>query len=236
MSLPATDSLIAGTTELITTYSAHWTLLVGSNSYEVSTSGGIANSAATFSGAYWNADVFPNDQYAQCVINVAGSSGNFNGICVRASTTGGANGYCVYVSKTGGQYAVFKEVAGVVTTLSGTTSHAFALNDLLYLSIVGTTLTFKQNGTTLYTTTDSSLTSGAAGVIGYSASSDYITSWQGGAYVAGGGVMNGQQMMMGVGSVDKFGHDSGYREAIRQAQRRRRFFKACRNGTLKQAA
>lgn len=180
MSLPATDNLIHGSNESLTAYSANWTIIL--NSYQVNTNGGSGNFSGGICTAFWNADVFPNDQSAQCVINAAGAAVNFNGILVRGGGSAGTGyGYSAYASVTSSEYAVFKTVAGAVTTLSGTLSHAFAPSDLLYLSAVGTTITFKQNGTTLYSVTDASLASGSAGLTAYGTNTDVITSWQGGA-------------------------------------------------------
>jgi hypothetical protein len=74
------------------------------------------------------------------------------------------NGYGVEAGQFG--RFLFKVVAGVTTTLSSDgTSVSNA--DVYELSVVGTQLTLKRNGTNLFTPTDASLSSGSAGLAGF---------------------------------------------------------------------
>lgn len=193
----ATDSLIGPSTESITTYSANWTL--GLNTFNVTTNGGVgANSLGSM--AFWNATTFPNDQYAQATINTAGTGVQYTGVAVRCASNG--NGYYFIASTSGpADYIVSKRVGGSTTSLSGTVAHSFSVGDVLLLTIQGNTLSAYQNGTLLYSTTDSSLTSGAAGVCGQNTAGPAITSWIGGAiisatprYIPGPGVSPNAQM------------------------------------------
>jgi hypothetical protein len=175
MALPINDALINATTELLTTYSANWSFGLGT--YNASSLGGQAGGSAA-SIAYDNSNTYTNNQYAQCQLNSTGS--NVNGVAVRAAS--GGNAYVFRASVTAGSYMVGKFVAGTGTNLSGNIAQTFSVGDALLLTVVGTTLTAYQNGVQLYTTTDSSLTAGAAGVsgAGIGGGGTSITSWQGG--------------------------------------------------------
>jgi hypothetical protein len=185
MSLPANDSLISGSTQSITAYSASWSLIIGA--VNVGTSGAFGNSSFSDSGAFWNADVFPNDQYSQLVL-VNGGGSIYCGPCVRASAGGGGNAYRLDLTPTSGTWHVAKLVGGAFTNLSGDQSGTFSNGDTLKLTAVGTTITAYQNGSVLYTTTDSSLASGSAGIYFYDVGNPPdVKTWQGGSLAVAAG-------------------------------------------------
>jgi hypothetical protein len=193
----ATDSLIGPSTESIAVYSANWTL--GLNTFNVTTNGGVGGNAAG-SMAFWNAATFPNDQYAQAKINTAGSGSQYTGVAVRCASNG--NGYYFYASTSGpASYNVFKRVGGNIIALSGNVTHSFSVGDVLLLTVQGSTVTASQNGVALYSITDTSITSGAAGVSAQNTAGPAMTTWVGGAilttapaFVAGPGVSPNAQM------------------------------------------
>jgi hypothetical protein len=181
MSLPANDTLIAGSTQAIDVYSANWTQFSAATAnYLASTSGGLGSSSSD-EGATWNADAFPNDQYAQAVAN-GGLTGAWNGVCVRSDTAGN-NLYQFRFNQGDSLWQVRKIVGGSATNLSGTNAGTFVNGDVIKLTIVGITLTAYQNGSVLYTTTDNSIASGRAGVngIGVASNGGFIKNWQAGS-------------------------------------------------------
>lgn len=171
--LPASDSFVAGSDQALTTYSASWTYAAGA--WQVSAADGAVgpNSSDNEVGAFWNADSFSANQKSTVIIGriAAGAS---VGPGVRMSS---GNYYGAY-SDTSDSY-LFKVVSGTWTQLDIDT--AWSASDSVELSVVGTTLTVKVNGTTTMTATDSSLSSGAAGITGYgnSWSLANISSWTG---------------------------------------------------------
>lgn len=114
--------------------------------------------ALTLFGFY--SGTFSNDQYAEGKITQVGTAGQYMGVVVRSSS---GNGYGFYV--TPGTYNVWKTVSFVWTSLA---SGAITLTagDVVRLEVSGTALSAKQNGSTIWSGTDSALSSGAPGVSG----------------------------------------------------------------------
>lgn len=106
---------------------------------------------------------FANDQYAEGKIAQVGSDQQFLGVCVRASL-GNAYGFVV----DGDQYYLWRLVnfGGYTTLAQG--SVTISAGDIVRLEASGTTLTAKKNGSTVTTITDSTFSSGAPGVAGFS--------------------------------------------------------------------
>lgn len=126
--------------------------------------------------AYYSG-TFSNDQYAEATITQVGTDEQRMGLCVRASA---GNGYVVQFDTN--QFFVEKHVAYAYTLLDNV-AITLATNDLIRLEVSGTTLTVKVNGVQVYTTTDSSLASGAPGVAGQGAAASgtytLLDSWTG---------------------------------------------------------
>ena len=181
--LPATDTFTGTDGTALTTYSANWSL--NSGNFVINTNSVAPNQALIEGGARWNADTFASDQYAQGKIVAVSTSGQTIGVAVRASTSGTASYYGFYNDGSGGgKTFLFKMVSGTWTQL-GAIGTGLAANDVIRLEISGTTLTPKVNGVTKSppgAQTDSALSSGAAGLSGYSAStSNRLDDWEGGS-------------------------------------------------------
>jgi hypothetical protein len=88
------------------------------------------------------------------------------------------------------QKYLYKYVAGSQTTLTSTTSAGFSVSDDVRIETEGTTITPVLNGSTdsdLGAQTDSSISSGSAGVGGFSdTSSNRIDDWEGGNLAGAG--------------------------------------------------
>lgn len=183
MTLPASDAFTAAADAALTTYSANWTLNAGALAVNAAGDYCYPNSLGAESAAHWNADTFGADQYAECAIT------NTNNDCqvgpaVRCAASG-ATYYGLYWGPNYGTPTVwlFKQVGGAWTEL-GSAGLSMSAGDTLRLEISGTTLTPLRNGsliTALGTKTDSSISSGYAGICGYSQSVDArLDNWQGG--------------------------------------------------------
>lgn len=125
----------------------------------------------------WDGDTFDNDQYAQCK-DVA--VGDYHGCLVRGANISDVGYMCEatngdrYIEKTPGTFTVLYNDAG-----------ALAVNDIQYISAVGTTITYKINGSTVQAVTDNSYTSGKAGLtISSTSSTNRIDDWEGGNVTA----------------------------------------------------
>lgn len=138
--------------------------------------------------ALWvGAGSFTNDQYASVKLTSAPGGGSSCGIGVvcRASSSGATkNCYEAWVDGAFPSPVTYltKRVSGTRTVIFSSTSPSWTTNDLLELEVEGTTLRVCKNGTPLggsFTQTDSSLATGAVGVI--AASTGFFgDSWEGG--------------------------------------------------------
>jgi hypothetical protein len=140
-----------------------------------------ATGGDSFAFTVWNANAFPNDQYSQITISSLAALTGL--ICpgVRMSLSAETSYFCQELSNT---LYIVKMVAGSNTNLTSG-SYTPAVGDVIYLSAVGTTLTAKVNGTTVLTTTDSSISSGSAGMGGlFIGNSTLVTPWTGGNFVS----------------------------------------------------
>ena len=183
MALPAQDSFTTATTQSLTSYSANWTISYGGFSVDATADAVYPTSAAAESGAYWNADTFNADQYAQATLSNIVVADASIGVAVRCSSGGNYYGL-YYTGGAGGMVFIFKLVSGTFGDLGYATVGAWSVGDVLRLEISGTTLTPKRNGTVISAIgakTDTSLSSGSAGICGYDTNSDCrLDDWQGG--------------------------------------------------------
>ncbi len=131
------------------------------------------NSSLVHTGRTW-----ANDQSSSVVVSTAKGYTSVS-ILVRASTSE-ETFYLGEFHFTNGPGAGFfyleKFVDGVSTEL-GTMPGTVNFADVLRLEVTGTTLTFKQNGNTVFTATDSTITSGSPGITG--GGNAYIMFWEG---------------------------------------------------------
>lgn len=174
MALPATDSFKRSAATL----GSSWTAISGAITdwiLTVLTGASSSYAGAEFAYDYWNVDSFADDQYSQAVIT-KGSNG-YQGVGVRLAS--GGNAYlAVLDSGTGGH--VYKILSGTRSTV-GTITLTWVDGDTLKIDAVGTTLTVYQNNVSRATfTSQTDLTSGAAGIVGYSDAPGTISDWQGG--------------------------------------------------------
>jgi len=112
---------------------------------------------------------YNNDQYAQIKYKQLGTA--MIGVAVRCSSN---NFYAVQGPDSGGNIYLFKCIAGVSTDIDYAPSVTVNVDDVLKLSVSGTTLTVTLNGSPIAgmgdvngQVTDSSISSGNPGVAGY---------------------------------------------------------------------
>jgi hypothetical protein len=146
----------------------------------------VIGTSVAYSGDIRTGETYANDQYSQ--INVKSTtlrSGQWIGPVVRAQN-GGQNlylGHCDW-NNTNSQLMLFKRVNGIWTQLGASCpSGALAGDTQLSLTVVGSTLSFAQNGTPRITATDTSLLTGAPGIMAQGTAA--TDSWRGGAVPSG---------------------------------------------------
>ena len=152
MALPANDNFNRANGAPL---GANWTPTI--NSWQVVGGAQAAGNTFGYSAEYWSADSFTGDHYAQAK-NVQVADG---GPGVRMQS--GPKSYHFDI-KAGNNTLIQRDVNGSFTNLqTGLTTPA--VNDTVYIEVVGTTIKLKVNGTQLGTDqTDSTISGGAAGV------------------------------------------------------------------------
>ena len=131
-------------------------------------------SASGFCCSFWSADTFNNDQYAEGVA----PSPNDGGPALRI-TNSGLNYY--WGQLRAGALRLSKVVNGVYTVIGSDLILTYNSTDVIRLEVVGTTFTWYKNGIAQSPTqTDSSLSTGYAGVAGYTTGSASFDNWAGG--------------------------------------------------------
>jgi hypothetical protein len=183
MALPATEDFAGAAGNL----SASWTQQRTTRRVQRNGSGaGIQDATDAIDDviAFWNADAFPNDQYSQVAITALGAGSII--VSLRAADSGDATRDYYEFYTDGVTGAGHTEAAVVVnggTTVLRNFATTFAASDVMKLGVVGTTLTAYKNGTSLGTQSNSTLTSGAAGVGSYCAAGTRPTfdNWEGGS-------------------------------------------------------
>jgi len=137
---------------------------IGSN-YTV-TNGGINVASNVIQGtatgnnvAFWNANSFFTDQFAEATVTSLNGTTDFIGPSVRVSP--GSNWYSCFENST--TVFIQKEVSGAFNNITNAASTG-AAGDILRLEVQGNALTCYKNGAVILTATDSSLSSGSPGV------------------------------------------------------------------------
>jgi len=167
---------------------ANWTEMRSGATFDLVTNSARPGNLGFDCHAFWNADSFPDDQYAQAAITVTGTTSQTGpGVVVRASGLDGTrNFYAVHVDHAASNNVeISKRVAGTFTHLAYFTT-TWVDGDVVKLSAVGTTIAVYQNGSLLGSTTDASVSSGSAGVTYSStATAAIIDNWEGGSVSSG---------------------------------------------------
>jgi hypothetical protein len=160
----------------------------GPFTYNVSNQASATN---TPNGVVWGgAGTFSNDQYSQATLISTSNTARYAGVLVRGTagtTTGTKNFYFFYCSSS--QCAAGKYVAGTVTNFFSGVAHGQTLPTTIRIEVLGTTISYKVNGTTpagMSPVTDSSLTTGKPGVFSSSgtAGGSVIDDWASGDVTA----------------------------------------------------
>lgn len=183
MSLPATDTFTGVSADPL---SANWTTIAGS--FEQGGAGTARSShGSAISSTYWNADTFGAAQYAQAVITV--SSTSTAGASVYVSNAGGVNRY-TYAGYVGGSY-LGKQIAGGSEAVIVDFGAGFVNGDVLKITVGSGVIRAFKNGVQVGTdVSDSSLSSGSAGMMGYLANGS-LKLFEGGNVSGTGAALSG---------------------------------------------
>ena len=173
--MPLTDTVEDSFTRAnSSTLGQNWTQSQGT--VGISSNAAVGTALNTWTGAYYSGQTWNADQFAQATISVTGAANLALGPAVRGSASGN---YYQFWCNTGSGASLDKFVAGARTVLT-TAGAACAVNDVMRLEVVGSTLRAYYNGALLITWTDSALTSGSPGVAFYNNSTAALVNWSGG--------------------------------------------------------
>jgi hypothetical protein len=128
----------------------------------------------------WNADSFPDDQYAEIV--VASLASSWVGPAVRCASSGQ---YLYFLVCDASNKTYYRIVNGSWNAVGSAISDATSVSDTIRLKVEGTTLTGYSNGTPLAARSDSQIASGVGGIV-MGASGGAVDDWEGGNLTAGG--------------------------------------------------
>jgi hypothetical protein len=163
---------------------SNWTTVAGTAAPVISGGAVVAGVAGELNSAYWSADAFGGDQFAQASLP-ASSGGNFGpGIAVRLS---GSTGYVLWYGNSPGTVSIWRmDAAGSWAQLGQSGSLSVSpSSDVWRIEAVGSTISGYQNGNLVVQVTDSTYSSGSPGVWLYY-SGNQIAAWSGGDVPAGG--------------------------------------------------
>jgi hypothetical protein len=155
---------------------SNWTLQ--QNGLNVSSNQIIGSTGGASNTAFWNANPFAPGQFAQATITALNGTTDFPGVTVLASGTGGSSTYydCVENSTT----IFLQRVVSAATTNLTNTASTGAAGDVLRLEVTPSgALTCYKNGVSTLTQTDTTITSGAPGLL-VSGNVATMDNWSGG--------------------------------------------------------
>jgi hypothetical protein len=154
------------------TLGANWSAAPGHSQLKISGNSAVADLSNTADqvSVYTALGAWPNDQWSSAQIS-ASSNANAGGdqgaaVIVRTNTNNYSGYWGVVDRAASSNWGVFRQVNGTYTHLTGGTT-TWADGDTFEIDVVGSTITFKKNGATLGSVSDSSIASGQPGV-GYS--------------------------------------------------------------------
>lgn len=173
-----TDNFSTGTDQDLASRSG-WTNFYGANvlsAFSASNSLGFNNSAGADCVYYYSGASFADDQYVQVVVGALPSGATTCRPNIIVRRTAGDWLYCEFrnVDNTGAAAAF------IASATEGNLSNvdvALTVGDTLRLEVSGTSVSLKQNGTTVLTATTGGPTSGAPGLGGFNSTASNGLRW-----------------------------------------------------------
>jgi len=166
MALPKTETFTTDTSDkALATYDANWVVKQGGYIVRQATDVCECNGTAEGEYAAWTGDTFNADQYSKGTLKSAGG-GNFMGVAVRIPSSGDGGYY--FFANAGGtdSYFGYFDATGTPNDI-GANRGAFAVNDVIEIQVTGTTFSLRKNGSEIASVSDSTYSSGYAGISSY---------------------------------------------------------------------
>lgn len=155
----------------------NWTTVAGTAAPQISGGAVVAGTPGTLNSAYWSADNFAADQYAQASLPASSGTAYGPGIAVRLS---GATGYVLWYGNSPGTVSLWRmDSSSSWTQLATSSALTVSGSDVWRIEAVGSTISAYQNQTLVAQATDTTYSSGSPGVWLFYAANK-ITNWSGG--------------------------------------------------------
>ena len=158
---------------------ANWTCFAGSG-FQIFSNSAAPNASASDTYAIWNHTAYGGDQFSEAVVAAGPSNTSKIGLLVRG-TVASKNCYAANWNIGGGR--LWRVINGVHTSLY-LYSTAFNVNDVIRLTVVGSTLNLYKNGISVTgPIVDTIITTGQPGLSGNNDGTDTrLDNWTGGSY------------------------------------------------------
>lgn len=158
---------------------SNWTTPTGASAPAISGNQVTAGSPGVANAAYWSANSFTNDQYAQAQFTTAEVSGQYGpGIAVRLNASG--QGYLLWYGNADNTVTIFRmDSATNLVTLKQSAALTIATSDTWRLEADGGYLSAYQNGTLVLQAIDDHYSSGHPGIYLWDSTND-LDNWSGG--------------------------------------------------------
>ncbi len=166
---------------------SNWTTVKGANAPAIVNGVLQPGTANAMNSAYWSANTFGTNQYAQANLPASSGTNNGPGIAVRLSNS---TGYFLWYGNSPNQVSIWRmDSATSWTQIAASGNLAIAPTDVWMIQANGSTISGYQNGNLVVKVTDKKFTTGSPGVWMYW-SYNQITNWSGGdltpTYTVGG--------------------------------------------------
>lgn len=187
MALPKTETFTDSDATLLDAHDANWVFVDDGGPFDSEwtiTSNSAYSSKSAQAQCWWAGDTFDDDQYAEAEVVAIDDSvtGQF-GVCCRSDTGGTTRTYYFFTFRNfaGGSQILGKVVAGTETVLDST-SGDLSVNDIIRIEAEGTTIRALVNDSEILSVTDSSISSGAAGLAAtnMTVTGNRLDNWEGG--------------------------------------------------------
>ncbi|MBO0885102.1 MAG: hypothetical protein J2P17_33175, partial [Mycobacterium sp.] len=170
---------------------SNWTTVAGTVAPKIVSNKVQPGTAGAVNSAYWSANTFGGDQFAQATLPNSSGTQYGPGIAVRLS---GGTGYFLWYGNAAGTVSIWRmDSSASWTQLAHSANLTISPTDVWKIQAVGSTISAYQNGSLVTQATDTHYASGSPGVWLYYAANQ-ITNWSGGdaaassTYSVGGSV------------------------------------------------
>lgn len=153
---------------------SNWTASVPNSDLGIISNTAYATATSNDNSAFWNANTFHTDQYAEVTLSTAGDN---NGLLVRCNASDNVIGQARLSNTT---LSIFWYNSSTYTQIGSDYSGGLSNSDVIRLEVDGPTYTFYQNGVSRVTGTNASAPKSGSPGLTIATSNSRLDSWSGG--------------------------------------------------------